>query len=75
MKTVKEIEKLHFDFPDRLSKIISDRNLSYRDVTKMMPISAGQVQKWCEGESKPDLLRIMLLANALEISLDELLGM
>lgn len=74
-KTPAQIDKLYWDFPDRFQQILIDNGMSYRDVAQAVPLSYGQVQKWCQGITRPDMLSLMKLSNTLGISADELLGL
>lgn len=74
MRTDKELERIYLNFPDRLSSILARKGLTNRDITHKMAVSASTVINWLNGVSKPDMLSIFKLANALGISTDELLG-
>ena len=74
MRTDKELERIYTNFPDRLSSILARKGLSNRDITHKMAVSATTVINWLNGVSKPDMLSIFKLANALDMSTDELLG-
>ena len=75
MKTLQELEKLKMNFPDRFIKIMNDKGLIAKDVAKLAPVSVNQVYHWCDGTAEPNFLSLMKLANAFEISIDELVGL
>ena len=75
MKTIQELEKIKMDFPNRFIKLMNDRGLIAKDIAKMAPVSVNQVYNWCDGIAEPNFLSLMKLANALDISIDELVGL
>lgn len=50
------------------------RGLSQEDLAGMVNVSRQAVSKWETGDALPDLNKLLALANALDISLDELCG-
>ena len=50
------------------------RNLSQRDISQMANVSQVAISKWLSGISTPKISFIERLANALNISVGELIG-
>ena len=75
MRKVEELEKLKMSFPDRLIKIMNEKGLSGKDVARLAPVSINQVYHWLDGTADPNFLSLMKLANAFEMSIDELVGL
>jgi len=74
MRKVEELEKLKMGFPDRFIKIMNEKGLGAKEVAKLAPVSVNQVYHWLDGTADPNFLSLMKLANAFEISIDELVG-
>lgn len=51
------------------------KNLTQEDIAKFLNITPQSVSKWERGESYPDITFLPALANILERSIDELIGM
>ena len=50
------------------------RGLSQEELAEKVQVSRQSVSKWETGDAMPDLNKLMLIADALEMSLDELCG-
>lgn len=50
------------------------RGLSQEELAGMVNVSRQAVSKWETGDAMPDLNKLLALADALDISLDELCG-
>ena len=62
------------NFPEALFELRRDRGLSQEDLAFQIGVSRQAVSKWETGEAMPDLNKLLLLADALEVSLDRLCG-
>ena len=62
------------NFPEALFELRRDRGLSQEDLASQIGVSRQAVSKWETGEAMPDLNKLLLLADALEVSLDCLCG-
>ena len=62
------------NFPEALFELRRDRGLSQEDLASQIGVSRQAVSKWETGEAMPDLNKLLLLADALEVSLDRLCG-
>ena len=62
------------NFPESLFELRRDRGLSQEDLASQIGVSRQAVSKWETGEAMPDLNKLLLLADALEVSLDRLCG-
>jgi len=60
-------------FPERLSQIRKEKNLSVPDLAKISSIHAVQLRRYEKGESQPTLDALRKLAVALNVPGDELL--
>lgn len=62
------------EFKEKLAQIRRTRGMSQEDLAAKVQVSRQAVSKWETGDALPDLNKLLLLADALEISLDELCG-
>ena len=62
------------NFPESLFELRRDRGLSQEDLASQIGVSRQAVSKWETGEAMPDLNKLLLLADALGVSLDRLCG-
>jgi transcriptional regulator with XRE-family HTH domain len=58
----------------RLKKLRQDRGLSQNDIVRLTGIPKSTYLRWEWGQGAPPLLSAIQLADALEITLDELAG-
>lgn len=61
-------------FSEILMRERKSRGLSQEDLAGMVNVSRQAVSKWETGDAMPDLPKLLALADALDISLDELCG-
>ena len=61
-------------FSDNLVQIRKLRHMTQEDLAEKVGVTRQAVAKWESGESVPDLEKSRLLAQTLEISLDELVN-
>ena len=59
-------------FKDNLLQLRKLKNMTQEDIADKVGVSRQAVAKWESGETIPDLEKSRLLAEALEVSLDEL---
>lgn len=59
-------------FSDNLAQMRRLRHLTQEDIAETIGVSRQAVAKWESGETMPDLEKARLLAEVLEVSLDEL---
>lgn len=62
------------DFSEILTRTRKARGMSQEDLASKIQVSRQAVSKWETGDALPDLNKLLLLADALDISLDELCG-
>lgn len=61
-------------FKDNLVQLRKMRNLTQEDLAGMIGVSRQSVAKWESGETSPDLEKSRLIAEALGVSLDDLVS-
>ena len=61
-------------FNEILTRERKSRGLSQEDLAAKVNVSRQAISKWETGDAMPDLNNLLLLADALEISLDALCG-
>lgn len=59
-------------FSDNLAQMRKLKHLTQEDIAESVGVSRQAVAKWESGETMPDIEKARLLAEALEVSLDEL---
>lgn len=59
----------------KLKKFRRDKDLTQEEVAKHLGISFQSISKWERGDGYPDITMLPALANYLEITVDELIGM
>lgn len=59
-------------FKDNLAQLRKLKSLTQEDIAEAVGVSRQSVAKWESGESTPDLEKSRLLAEILEVSLDDL---
>ncbi len=59
---------------DNLFKRISERGLNAKKVSEATGISTGNISDWKSGRSMPTAIKLDILANYLDCSVDYLLG-
>ena len=62
------------EFNEVLSRIIQDRNIKQADLCRWSGIDTGLMSMYISGKRKPTLANAVAMADALQISLDELAG-
>ena len=60
-------------FPENLKKAIKAKEFTQTGLAKQANLPFETVSKWVRGKSFPRLDSLVLIANVLEISIDELL--
>ncbi len=60
---------------ENLKRFRATKNLTQEDIAGFLSITPQSVSKWERGESYPDITFLPALANILETSIDELIGM
>ncbi|HIT00939.1 MAG TPA: helix-turn-helix domain-containing protein [Candidatus Faecaligallichristensenella faecipullorum] len=60
---------------ENLKRFRIAKNLTQEDIAEFLHITPQSVSKWERGESYPDITFLPALANILETSIDELIGM
>lgn len=63
-----------FETGNIISKIRKEKNMTQKELAKILNVSDKAVSKWERGESYPDVALLPLLAKVLGISIDELLN-
>lgn len=62
------------NFADKLKQIRKDRKLSQEDLAELLDVSRQAVSKWEQGVGYPEVEKLLLLADTLNVSLDSLMG-
>ncbi|MBP3313623.1 MAG: helix-turn-helix transcriptional regulator [Oscillospiraceae bacterium] len=62
------------NFNERLVSFRKARGLNQETLADQVGVSRQAVSKWETGEAQPDFAKLLALADALEVSLDELCG-
>ena len=62
------------EFGDILKQLRKQRGLTQEDLAGMIGVSRQSVAKWESGETSPDLEKSRLIAEALGVSLDDLVS-
>lgn len=62
------------NFADILKQIRKDRKLSQEDLAELLDVSRQAVSKWEQGAGYPEVEKLLLLSDTLNISLDSLMG-
>ena len=60
-------------FPENLKKAIKAKGFTQSGLAKQANLPLETISKWVRGKSFPRLDSLVLIANVLEISIDELL--
>lgn len=58
----------------RIRDLLSENKIKHEDFAKKLGISTEAVRLWCAGYARPDVDKIIVIANALKVSTDYLLG-
>lgn len=61
-------------FGESLKKLRTDRNISATQLAKKIGINSQTIYQWEWGIAEPRLSFLIWIADALEVSLDELVG-
>ncbi|MBR7113880.1 MAG: helix-turn-helix transcriptional regulator, partial [Firmicutes bacterium] len=61
-------------FGENLSRLRRARGLNQEDLAAQVQVSRQAISKWENDDAMPDLPKLLAVADALEISLDELCG-
>ncbi len=61
-------------FPERLRQLRSERNITQARLAQLLNISARVYNRWETGDAAPHFDTVVRIADALQVSLDELAG-
>jgi len=61
-------------FADNLRQVRKDRNISQEELAEILDVSRQAVSKWEQGVGYPEVEKLLLLSNRLNISLDSLMA-
>ncbi|MCM1214403.1 MAG: helix-turn-helix domain-containing protein [Lachnospiraceae bacterium] len=61
-------------FADNLKMIRKDKNLSQEDLAELLDVSRQAVSKWEQGIGFPEVEKLLLISNRLNVSLDSLMA-
>jgi len=61
-------------FPQRLTKILKEKDMLQIDLAKSLGIRKQKVSDWCNGKIQPDIEMILRIATVLNETTDYLLG-
>lgn len=62
------------EFSESLNAILRNQNIKQADLCRMTGISIGLMSGYCTGKTEPSLTKAIVIADALQITLDELAG-
>ena len=62
------------EFKDSINKILADRGLKQADLCRITGVPTSAMSDYVNGKKSPTLSRAIAMADALQISLDELAG-
>ena len=61
-------------FADNLKQLRQERQLSQEELAEMLDVSRQAVSKWEQGTGYPEVEKLLLLSNKLNVSLDSLMS-
>lgn len=61
-----------YNFEQNLERIVKERKLKYTELARITGIDPKTIHDWVKKRRMPNLFNAMLIADALNISLDEL---
>lgn len=61
-------------FADKLKQIRKDRKISQEDLAELLDVSRQAVSKWEQGVGYPEVEKLLVLSDTLNVSLDSLMG-
>ena len=61
-------------FAERLKQIRKEKGLSQEDLAELLDVSRQAVSKWEQGAGYPEVEKLLVLSNRLNISLDSLMA-
>ena len=62
------------NFAENLKSIRKEQKLSQEELAEMLGVSRQAISKWEQGEGYPEVEKLLLLSNKLNISLDNLMS-
>lgn len=62
-------------FSENLRKIRKEKRISQEELAELLGVSRQAVSKWEQGDGYPEVEKLLLIANQLNISLDCLMSM
>lgn len=68
------VQQIYDNFADNLRLIVNTRYSRQGDFAKEIEVDQSQLSKWLTGQRKPELATAILLAQHLEISVEQLCG-
>lgn len=63
------------EFADRLAYMIEERNLTVGEFAKLVGTDYYSVWAWTQNVAKPTLRNLLRILNALDMTLDEFVGL
>lgn len=69
-----DIDEILFSFSEHLEDVIHEHGYTIAKLSRKMGIPYTTVWSWVTGQRWPTMEYVMKLANALDISIDELIG-
>lgn len=61
-------------FKERLSELLNNNKMFQKDLASYIGYTVQAVNRWCKGETEPDLRTLVKIANFFDVSVDYLLG-
>lgn len=62
------------DMGKRIQSLLDDRNISRKEFAAMTGLTEAAISRYCAGMREPKSITLANIANALNVSVDELLG-
>ncbi|MBR5266203.1 MAG: helix-turn-helix transcriptional regulator [Clostridia bacterium] len=62
------------NFAENLKQIRKEKRISQEELAEMLDVSRQAVSKWEQGQGYPEVEKLLLIANKLDISLDALMS-
>ena len=61
-------------FAENLKQIRKEKRISQEELAEMLDVSRQAVSKWEQGQGYPEVEKLLLISNKLDISLDALMS-
>jgi DNA-binding XRE family transcriptional regulator len=65
---------MNIKFTERLKELRKEKNLTQKQLSKLINVSEDCIYFWEKGRSEPSILDLINLSNVFEVSIDYLVG-